>query len=138
MRKLFISGTIFAFALFAGACSPRVQNSQTTSPTETEVLDEGTSIREEGLGENVESAVIEISNYSYYPASVTVKPGAIISVTNEDNVKHTVTSSQNGLFDTGLIGEGDTVTFTAPTTPGTYSYYCIPHPEMVGNLIVAD
>src|SRR5581483_1121914 len=39
---------------------------------------------------------------------------------------HTVTSV-DGLWDTGLKQGGETATFTAPATPGTYKFYCRLH-----------
>ena len=55
---------------------------------------------------------------------------------NDDTLAHTATGV-NGTFDTGLIqpGQGASVTFTAP---GTYAYYCLPHPNMRGTIVVQE
>jgi nitrite reductase (NO-forming) len=55
---------------------------------------------------------------------------------NDDTLAHTATS-RTGVWDTGLIqpGQGASFTFTAA---GTYEYYCLPHPNMVGTIIVQD
>lgn len=66
---------------------------------------------------------------------LTVPPGATITVVNSDDVAHTVTSKVKGQFDVKVGGNAQT-TFTAPTTPGRYPYYCVYHPGMVGVLIV--
>ncbi len=66
---------------------------------------------------------------------LTVPPGAKITVVNSDDVAHTVTSKVKGQFDVKVGGNAQ-ATFTAPTTPGRYPYYCVYHPGMVGVLIV--
>jgi plastocyanin len=65
-----------------------------------------------------------------------VAPGTKITVTNHDSATHTVTETGNKAFDTGDIGNGQTATFTAPTTPGTYNYICSIHTYMKGTLVV--
>ena len=66
---------------------------------------------------------------------LTVSPGAKITVVNSDDVAHTVTSKVKGQFDVKVGGNAQ-ATFTAPTTPGRYPYYCVYHPGRVGVLSV--
>ena len=66
---------------------------------------------------------------------LTVPPGAKITIVNSDDVAHTVTSKVKGQFDVKVGGNGQ-ATFTAPSTPGRYPYYCVYHPGMIGVLIV--
>jgi plastocyanin len=40
-----------------------------------------------------------------------------------------------GQFDVHLAGNGE-ATFTAPTQPGEYAFYCTYHPSMKGTLMV--
>lgn len=82
------------------------------------------------------STTITISNYMFSPMTDTVKPGATISVTNEDGVAHTLTAN-NGAFNTGNIGPHQTKMFKAPTKPGTYSYICSIHQYMTGTIKVS-
>jgi plastocyanin len=70
-----------------------------------------------------------------FTTPLTVSPGATVSVMNMDNVNHTVTSDRAGLFDDNATA-GQTTTFTAPTTPGSYPYHCTYHSTMHGVLIV--
>lgn len=79
---------------------------------------------------------IEISGFKFSPDSLTVKPGQVISVTNRDSVGHTLTAADGKSFDTGLLEKDQTGSITAPSTPGTYSYICTPHPNMKGRLVV--
>lgn len=79
---------------------------------------------------------ITIKNFGY-SGDLTVKPGAKVTVVNEDSVAHTLTDEKTHKFDTGNInGGGGTGTFTAPTTPGSYPFGCTYHPEMAGMLVV--
>ncbi|MER5847595.1 hypothetical protein ABT126_11150 [Streptomyces sp. NPDC002012] len=59
---------------------------------------------------------------------MTVAPGTLITVVNEDAAPHTVTATGGKAFDTGDVAEGQTVTFTAPAEAGTYAYICTIHP----------
>lgn len=71
-----------------------------------------------------------------YGAPLTVVPGAVVTVTNMDSAGHTVTAEQGDVFDVDVRGSGGTATFTAPSAPGSYPYYCTYHPNMRGTLIV--
>ena len=51
-----------------------------------------------------------------------------------DGESHTATE-QSGRWDTGLIREGETASITFDS-PGTFTYYCAPHPWMVAQVIV--
>lgn len=79
---------------------------------------------------------IEIKNFAFHPASLTVKPGTSVTVTNDDQTAHTVTATGSKDFDTGDIAPGKTVTFTAPTAAGSHPYTCTIHPFMKGTLTV--
>ncbi|MDQ0029571.1 cupredoxin domain-containing protein [Arthrobacter bambusae] len=78
---------------------------------------------------------ITIKDFGYQgPASVS--PGAKITVKNDDAQAHTVTSDDGKAFDAAVDGGGGTAQFTAPTTPGSYSYHCAYHSNMHGMLVV--
>lgn len=85
---------------------------------------------------NGPTASIVIQNFAFSPASITVTPGETVSVTNKDAASHTVTSD-TGAFDTGLVGTNQTVTFKAPSKPGSYPYHCTVHTFMKGMLVVS-
>ncbi len=70
----------------------------------------------------------------YSPGTLTVAAGTTITWVNQDIVIHTVTSDI-GLFDSGSMRPGDRFSFTF-TTPGTFTYGCIPHPFMRGTVVV--
>jgi plastocyanin len=87
-------------------------------------------------GTSAQGPHITIKNFGY-SGDLTVKPGAKVTVTNEDSTAHTLTDKKTHKFDTGNIdGNGGTGTFTAPTAPGKYPFGCTYHPEMKGTLTV--
>jgi len=79
---------------------------------------------------------ITIKDFSFSPSAVTVAPGATVTVTNHDQVAHTVTA-MDGKFNTGDIAPGRSKTFTAPNTAGAYPYICSIHQYMTGTLTVS-
>jgi plastocyanin len=79
---------------------------------------------------------IDIKNFAFNPASLTVKAGAVVTVTNSDSTTHTVTATGAKAFDTGDIAPGRTATFTAPSKAGSYPFICTIHPFMKGTLTV--
>lgn len=87
-------------------------------------------------GGNAKADSIVIHNFAFSPNSLTVAPGATVTVTNKDQVTHTLTATK-GDFNTGDISGGTSKTFTAPNTPGTYSYICSIHQYMTGTLVVS-
>jgi plastocyanin len=80
------------------------------------------------------AATITITDFTF-KSPPSVSPGATIAVRNTDPSKHSVTADSGGAFDVA-VQSGESATFTAPTTPGTYDYHCSYHPMMHGQLIV--
>lgn len=66
---------------------------------------------------------------------ITVPPGAVVTIVNDDSVEHSVTSQAAGQFDVHVDGN-EQGTLTAPTAPGEYPFHCVYHPSMTGTLIV--
>lgn len=87
-------------------------------------------------GSGIGPAAVEISDFDFGEAT-TAATGQSITVTNNDGVAHTLTASSGG-FDTGSIDGGTAVAFSAPSTPGTYDFFCTIHPSMQGRLVVQD
>jgi plastocyanin len=122
--------TLFGAALLLAACSSSGSTTATTAAPASPTTSSGPA------SSTATSDAITIKNFSFAPASITVKPGATVTVTNKDQVAHTITSSK-GSFDTGDIGSGQSKTFTAPNTPGSYPYICSIHQYMTGTLVVS-
>jgi plastocyanin len=81
------------------------------------------------------SSSITISNFKFAPATMQVKGGTRIKVTNDDSAPHTVTADDGHSFDSGTLNQGQSTTIKAPA-PGTYAYHCTVHPFMKGKLVV--
>ena len=117
------SGAVLTLALLLAACSSGGGASSTTAPAG-------------GSANPVGSHTITIKNFAFSPQTITVAAGTAVTVTNDDQVAHTVTAMSGG-FSTGDIGPGQSKTITAPNTPGTYSYFCSIHQYMSGHLTVS-
>jgi plastocyanin len=81
------------------------------------------------------AATITIKDFKYGDP-ITVAPGAVVAVINSDSAPHTVTAEGDKVFDVDVAGGGATGTFTAPSEPGTYPFFCVYHPNMKGTLTV--
>ncbi len=80
---------------------------------------------------------IEIKDFAFSPATITVKVGTKVTWTNQDSVAHTATSVDGTTFDTGLLNQGESGSFTFDKV-GTYDYICTPHPRMQAKVIVVE
>ena len=78
---------------------------------------------------------ITIDNFSFAPATLTVKAGTTITWTNKDDIPHGVGSANNAFKKSPALDTDDHYSFTF-TTPGTYQYFCYLHPKMVGSIVV--
>jgi plastocyanin len=108
-----------AVVLLAAACSGSSGTKATSQPTDQPTDSSGPTIT--------------IKAFKYTPLQVA--PGTTITVKNLDDAEHTVTSDTKGQFDADEIG-GTPKTFTAPTTPGTYTFHCTYHASMHGSITV--
>jgi nitrite reductase (NO-forming) len=107
-----------------------------------------------GTQSTTNSTMVMIENFAYNPADITVPVGTTVTWVNQDSVGHTVTEGDPNspkpanlrVFDSSgealtgkvaLIGPGQSWNYTF-TTPGTYEYYCIVHPYMIGQVTVTS
>ena len=81
------------------------------------------------------SDAVTIQNFKFGPATLTVKPGAKVTVTNSDSTTHTATAN-GGAFDTGDLDPGSSKTITLAKA-GTYAYHCQIHPFMKATIVVS-
>lgn len=100
--------------------------------------------------------MIHMIEYDYLPETLEVPPGAVVAGMNFGprdqslpkeqwgEYYHTITAVERSLFDVQRIPPDTSAhTFAAPTTPGTYPYYCVYHgaPDgsgMAGVLVVKE
>jgi plastocyanin len=78
---------------------------------------------------------VDIRNFVFAPAKLTVPAGARVVWTNHDDDAHLVVST-NGAFKASPALDTDESYATVFAKPGTYAYYCGIHPMMVGTIVV--
>ncbi len=84
----------------------------------------------------------EETNECYIPYEVNVAVGETVTWSNDDTAAHTVTSGTasdgpDGIFDSSLFMASTTFSHTFEEE-GTFDYFCMVHPWMVGSVIVGE
>ena len=77
---------------------------------------------------------LEIHQFKFLPATVTVAPGTTVTWVNHDEETHTVMSS-TGSFASAALEHEQTFNHTF-AAPGTYTYFCALHPLMRATVVV--
>ncbi len=72
---------------------------------------------------------VSIDNFTFAPASITVKIGDTVTWTNRDDIPHTIVSA--GKFRSKALDTDNSFSFTF-TAAGDYQYFCSLHPHMTG------
>lgn len=72
---------------------------------------------------------------SFSPNPIDIKIGDTVTWTNSHRQAHTVTS-ETAKFDSGNIAPGQSFNHTFDK-PGSFKYYCIIHPSMIGEVNVS-
>lgn len=82
---------------------------------------------------------VQIEDFLFEPAAVTVAVGTKLTFTNQDSAPHTATSGPSpelrGVFDTGNLAKGQSASVTL-TKAGTFAYYCELHAFMKATVTV--
>ncbi|HEX6361045.1 cupredoxin family copper-binding protein [Actinophytocola sp.] len=82
------------------------------------------------------STSVDIMNYAFSPANLTISVGDTVVWTNHDTAPHNVVVSDGPVkFTSPTLNQGDTFTYTF-TVAGTYDYYCSIHPDMKASITV--
>ena len=87
-----------------------------------------------GAGEAVVPAAVQIDNFAFTPATLTVTAGTTVTWKNDDDSPHRI-GDKNGTFKSAALDTDDTFSHTF-AAPGEYPYICTIHPYMVGKIIV--
>lgn len=77
---------------------------------------------------------VEINDFAFAPANLTVPVGTTVVWTNHDAEPHTVVARSGG-FRSPALDTNATFAFTF-VTPGTYDYVCSIHPMMTATVVV--
>ena len=78
---------------------------------------------------------------SYAPNPITINSGETITWYNADTISHTATSGSDSDPDEGQLFDSDAILSKQAFTlkfdnKGTFDYYCVYHPSMVGEIVV--
>jgi len=84
----------------------------------------------------------ETAEGCFIPSPVTIDMGGTVTWENNDTAAHTATGGSategpSGVFDSSLIMAGSSFSHTFEDA-GTFDYFCMVHPWMVGSVIVED
>jgi plastocyanin len=77
---------------------------------------------------------VELRSIAFAPGEVRIKAGQAVEWINLDPVAHTATA-EDGSWGSPSFSQNERWTRVFPL-PGRYPYYCIPHPQMRGVVIV--
>jgi plastocyanin len=77
---------------------------------------------------------VKIDNFTFNPATVTIKAGSTVHWTNGDDIPHTVASTDK-LFKSKVMDTNEEYEYKFDK-PGTYDYFCSLHPKMTAKVIV--
>ena len=126
MKKIISLAVILIAILITGGCS-LYGNNQTSAPRTTPAP---TPAQPVVTQDNTNA--INIENFSFNPATLTVKKGAAITWTNNDSAPHKIKSAA---FNSEILDKGQNFSFTF-NQAGTFNYFCSIHPAMTGQIIV--
>src|SRR5215210_4319491 len=127
------TGSIYRILPISDSIVPRPQPSSLPNST----AQNGTA-----TSQSVPAVILGIDgDDSYSPNPLEVEVGQTVTWYNGDTISHTVTSGQDGDLDEGSLFDSDaiipnqdySVTFSEA---GEFDYYCIYHPNMVGEVVV--
>ncbi len=83
----------------------------------------------------VAGTAVNITNFAFAPATLTVKVGDTVTWTNKDEEPHTVVANDGSFHSPGLDANA-TYSFTF-TKAGSFDYICSIHPFMHGTVVVS-
>jgi cytochrome c peroxidase len=74
---------------------------------------------------------------AYHPATLTVKPGTVVTWTNLDGISHSATFESAAIGSTPTFVSGSRQ-LTMPATPGSYPYHCVVHGAIMSGTVVVQ
>ncbi|MEZ0358819.1 cupredoxin family copper-binding protein [Mycobacterium sp. SA01] len=83
----------------------------------------------------IAGTAVNITNFAFTPATLTVKVGDTVTWTNKDEEPHTVVANDGSFHSPGLDANA-TYSFTF-TKAGSVDYICSIHPFMHGTVVVS-
>ncbi len=142
MKKKLIIGFLVLAVLLSGCAAPTTKTTPAptaqptiTQPAQTQTPEASPTQTVTGSPTQTLTAqpvAIEITNFAFVPATVTISKGTTVVWTQEDSVSHTVSGTG---FDSGSLSQGQTFSKTF-NEAGTFNYHCSIHTTMTGTIIV--
>lgn len=139
MHRTLIIGLAISASLALAACGSSA--SPTAAPASPAASAAGASAADNPAASAAASQAataganaITIQNFSFAPASLTVKAGTTVTWTNNDSPTHSVKWA-DGTAGSNPLATGSSYTRTF-ATPGTYAYVCGIHASMHGTIVV--
>ena len=118
-KRIMLLVGLVAGALLLAACSGSSSDETTTTA----------GVPAGGDGE------VSIENFAFGPNDITASVGDTITWTNDEaSISHT-TTSDDGVWNSDLLGPGDTFEQTFADA-GTFTYFCSIHPSMTASITV--
>lgn len=131
MKKIILSITVLFALLVLSGCGSTINNSNSTNtPTKTETNKISTS--SDSTQTSASASTVNIQNFAFNPATLSIKKGSTVTWTNNDSVPHQIKSAT---FNSGQLSNGQSFSFTFNGV-GTFDYSCAIHPSMLGKIIV--
>jgi plastocyanin len=85
-------------------------------------------------GEDANGTEIRVDNFTFAPDTLTVPVNSTVTWVNKDDIPHVI-ASNDGVFKSKALDTDQKYSYTF-TKAGTYPYYCLIHPKMVGKVVV--
>ena len=130
MHPIPISGLAAAGLLLLAACG-QARPVITAAPASAPV-----TVAAKPQPNPVATNAVAIENFDFNPAVITVPAGTKVTWTNKDVEQHTVTE-RNRAFNSDAIAGDKTFSVTFDKA-GSFEYFCLIHPHMVGRVVVTD
>jgi plastocyanin len=83
---------------------------------------------------SADKVTVEIRDYEFFPARLTVDAGTEVIWANRDDVPHNAVAG-DGAFDTARLDKDDSGSVTLEE-PGVHDYKCTYHPDMTATVTV--
>lgn len=138
-----VIGGVAGAVLLGGDDDTKTSTSQESSTTHEDMNAEGADgtagSDDSSSADSVATTSVDIKDYAYAPATITVKVGDTVTWTNQDSVQHDVASDSSGsdVPNSKLLSKGESYKFTF-TKASTYNIHCTPHPYMKQTIIVTE
>ncbi|MEI7452532.1 MAG: cupredoxin family copper-binding protein [Candidatus Falkowbacteria bacterium] len=134
MKKIALLSLLLLTSLSLSACGNQTIVNQVNTPISSSNVATPIAAPESpsAVSTTPVSATVNISNFSFSPASLVIKKGTTVTWTNNDSAPHQIKSDS---FSSSVLNNGGTFSFTF-NDAGTFSYICSIHTSMKGEIIV--